>query len=544
MSIKALWLIPLLTFSFYSHASSYTDELLYVDKMYSAMKTESVYDFIANLDYKNQPFKELGIKDPLNASLFPPDIASIPFIWKDHTGSTAWLLSISLNNEVCFNALLDKSWWLPQQKTWERLKRIAAEDILTVKIYGIGGWDGQTILSENKITFSFSKDPVDANIMFMRKPLPFLYAKQHPEETQILLGDISSYVAPQPIMSEVKICTNCHTYSLNGEVFAMDVDYGGDKGAFAMASTKSDMVLDQQNIFSWNNIPVKKPAKYSMGLFSQLSPSGRYLAGTVNETSVFVMMDDLYFSQLFFPATGQIAIFDKEKDSYKTLKGADLKNRVQTAPSFSPDTKTVAFSVAPIQSNLIKKVLKKKILKESPKQNIKDLNKKYPVQFDIYTVPFNSGKGGVSKPLKGASKNGKSNYFPRYSPDGKWMVFTQSPTGLVLQPESKLCIIPAKGGTPRYLESNMDVMNSWHSWSVNSKWIVFTGKAYSPYTELYITHISDTGKSSPAVRLFRFSDDQRAAMVPEFLSTSGAVPETINFILSDLNVKDMAVDGR
>lgn len=68
-------------------------------------------------------------------------------------------------------------------------------------------------------------------------------------------------------------------------------------------------------------------------------------------------------------------------------------------------------------------------------------------------------------PLQGASHNGFSNYSPRYSPDGKWLVFTQSPTGLVLQPDSRLFIVPASGGTARPLKSNQPVMNSWHSWS-------------------------------------------------------------------------------
>ena len=53
------------------------------------------------------------------------------------------------------------------------------------------------------------------------------------------------------------------------------------------------------------------------------------------------------------------------------------------------------------------------------------------------------------------------------------------------------------------LRCNLPVMNSWHSWSPNSKWIVFTSKANSPYTELYLTHIDDRGESSPAIRLFR-----------------------------------------
>lgn len=519
--------------------------LLYVDPAYSLLESQSVSTWINSLyKNKNSNTKEITIIEPLPETILPSDIASIAFLWEDSEQSTAWLVTISHKEKILVSALLDKPWWIPEKNLWYQLKAIAKQNELRVTIKGIGGWSGREILSENKTSFSFSEDALDARILFMRKPIPFLKAKQNPELTKLLVGDIFSYKQPKVIMSNFTVCTNCHTYSSDGKVFAMDVDYGGDKGAFAMATIQSDMKLDKNNIFSWNKIPAMKPSSYSMGLFAQLSPKGRYLAATVNETSVFVMMDDLYFSQLFFPSTGQIAIFDRKKETYRLLPGASLETMVQTSPSWSPDGKIIAFSAVSTKPDLIQKVLKKKILNESPKQNIKDLNKKYNVQFDIYTVPFNKGKGGKALLLEGASNNGYSNYFPRYSPDGRWIVFTQSPTGLVLQPESRLCILPAEGGALRYLKSNMAIMNSWHSWSPNSKWIVFTCKATSPYTELYITHIDNKGESSPAVRLFRFSNKELAAMVPEFVPFSARIPRLVSLETDQGPQKNMAIDGR
>ncbi|MCD4676962.1 MAG: hypothetical protein K8S18_13345 [Desulfobacula sp.] len=510
------------------------------------MKPESVFALINNFYKKeNSNLQKINIIEPLPQTLLPCDISSIAFSWEDSGQSTSWLLTISNKEKTLVNALLDKPWWIPKKNLWDKLKKTAKEKKLTIKIKGIGGWNGREILSENKtFSFSFSKDALDARIMFMRKPIPFLKAKQNPEMTKLLVGNISSYKQPEIIMSNLTTCANCHTYSSDGKVFAMDVDYSGDKGAFAMTPMRSVIKLGKNNIFSWNKIPVRKPASYSMGLFAQLSPSGRYLAATVNETSVFVMMDDLYFSQLFFPSTGQIAIFDHATKNLKLLPGASLETMVQTAPAWSSDGKIIAFSAIPTNPDLIQKVLAKKIVNESPKQNIKDLNKKYNVQFDIYTVSFNNGKGGKAQPLAGAANNGYSNYFPRYSPDGRWIVFTQSKTGLVLQPESRLCIIPAQGGTLRYLKSNMPIMNSWHSWSPNSKWIIFTCKATSPYTQLYITHIDNNGESSPAVRLFRFSNKELAAMVPEFIPFSAKIPRLISLQPDSAEKKNMANDGR
>lgn len=542
----------LIQFLFLTHASfsiSYDKPcfkpLLYVDASYGALEAESVSEWINSLQKdENVALSKINIIEPLPGTILPSDMASVPFSWEDHKQSTAWLLTISCKGKPLVNAMLDKPWWIPEKTIWEQLKKRAGKKALDVHIKGIGGWSGREIHSSGGTVFSFSKDALDARILFMRKPVPFLMAKQNPEMTQLLVGDIGSYGPPEMIMSNVKTCANCHTYSSNGKVLAMDVDYGGDKGAFAMAAMQSDIRLGRKDIFSWNQMPAIAPAAYSMGLFAQLSPDGKHLAATVNETSVFVMMDDLYFSQLFYPSTGQIAIFNRKKETYKLLPGASLETRVQTAPSWSPDGKMIAFSAVSTQPDLIRKVLAKKVLKESPKQRIHALNKRYNVQFDIYIVPFNKGKGGKAQPLAGASHNGYSNYFPRYSPDGRWIVFTQSPTGLVLQPDSRLCIIPADGGTARLLKSNMPVMNSWHSWSPNSKWIVFTCKASSPYTELYLTHMDKTGESSPAVRLFRFSNKELAAMVPECVPISAKIPDAVSLFLPDSKGRTMAIDGR
>jgi len=112
-----------------------------------------------------------------------------------------------------------------------------------------------------------------------------------------------------------------------------------------------------------------------------------------------------------------------------------------------------------------------------------------------------------------------SNYFAKYSPDGKWIVFCKAKSYMLLQPDSELYIIPAEGGKARRLRANTTRMNSWHSWSPNGKWLVFSSKANSDYTQLFITHIDEQGRSSPAVLLEHFTAPDRAANIPEFVNT-------------------------
>ena len=85
-------------------------------------------------------------------------------------------------------------------------------------------------------------------------------------------------------------------------------------------------------------------------------------------------------------------------------------------------------------------------------------------------------------------------------------------------PDSKLFIIPADGGTPREMNCNTSDMNSWHSWSPNSKWIVFSSKKRGPYTDLYLTHIDDNGNDTPPVLLENLSIENRAVNIPEFVN--------------------------
>jgi tetratricopeptide (TPR) repeat protein len=61
-------------------------------------------------------------------------------------------------------------------------------------------------------------------------------------------------------------------------------------------------------------------------------------------------------------------------------------------------------------------------------------------------------------------------------------------------------------------------MNSWHSWSPNGRWLVFSSKARSPYTQLWLTHIDDQGESTPPVLLAHMTSPDRAANIPEFVS--------------------------
>ena len=312
----------------------------------------------------------------------------------------------------------------------------------------------------------------------------------------------------------------------------MDIDYRNDKGAYVLTPTREKIELAEDDFITWNDFP-EKDGNTNMGLFSKVSPDGNYVVSTVHEKNFMALMNDLDFSQLFFTFGGIIAYYSRSSQKFQPLPGADDPTCVQTSPAWSPDGNYVVFSRAKANKRLLELIDNYRPADISPNTRIDDLNAKYQIQYDLYKVAFNHGKGGIPEPIKGASKNGMSNYCARYSPDGNWIVFNQSKTGLLLQPDSQLFIIPAEGGIARKMICNKDIMNSWHSWSPNSRWLVFTSKINTPFTELFLTHIDKKGNDSPPVLLSRLNSEKFAANIPEFINPHKGVLKKIKLL--DLN---------
>jgi Flp pilus assembly protein TadD len=185
---------------------------------------------------------------------------------------------------------------------------------------------------------------------------------------------------------------------------------------------------------------------------------------------------------------------------------------VQTSAFWSPDGKYLIFSRATAQDPYPP---------NAPIPTFAGDPREPQIQYDLYRIPFNHGFGGKAEPVPGASHNGMSNNFPKVSPDGKWIVFVENHSGLLMRPDSKLYIVPFAGGKARLLRANLWRMNSWHTFSPNGRWLAFSSKARSPYTQLMLTHIDAQGNDSPAILLENTTAANRAVNIPEFVNISG-----------------------
>ena len=99
--------------------------------------------------------------------------------------------------------------------------------------------------------------------------------------------------------------------------------------------------------------------------------------------------------------------------------------------------------------------------------------------------------------LFNARKLGKSANHPRPSYDGRFLLFTMSDYGCfpIWHREADQWLLDLRTGKARPLdEINSRGTDSYHNWSSNSHWIVFTsrrGNGY--YTTLYMAHVNADG---------------------------------------------------
>jgi tetratricopeptide (TPR) repeat protein len=468
----------------------------------------------APVAFPAEPAGALEIKYPLDETLFPPEIVAPTFVWSDGSeGVKNWVVLVRFGDQAeVLRYPTAEPRWRPSEADWERIKKRSVEHDAEVAVVGLG--PDSRAASAARVRIRTSTDPVGDSIFYREVPLPFLDVVRDPSRIRWRFGTVDSQESPPIVLENLPVCGNCHSFSRDGSVLGLDVDYGNDKGAYAVLPVSKEMTLDDKKIITWSDYK-RNEGDATYGLLSQVSPDGRYAISTVKDRAVFVATPDIQFSQLFFPIKGILVVYDRETGSFKPLPGADDPAYVQSNPTWSPDGKYVVFARTKAYHKASAADPRGVLLNEKDVPEF--VERREPFKFDLYRVPFNGGKGGKAEPIEGASNNGMSNYFAKFSPDGKWIVFCKAKDFMLLMPDSELFIIPAEGGEARRLRANTPLMNSWHSFNSNGRWLVFSSKAYTPYTQLFLTHIDEQGNSTPPVVLERFTAKDRAANIPEFV---------------------------
>jgi Flp pilus assembly protein TadD len=498
---------------------------------------------------------------PRAGSVFPPEIIAPLFQWRDSAGdATIWKIRIEFGEgtkpvelwspgEKMEIGYVDTSLegfvpptltteqqaahcWRPDPKLWEFIKEHSVRRPATAWIAGYARKDAATSVSQGHVSISTSRDPVGAPIFF--RDVPLLLPPPQESERGVIkplpdsalpkikwqLRDIS-VPNSKVIMEGLHTCANCHSISRDAKTLGIDVDGpANDKGLYALVPVHKVSSISNDYVVRWSDFSdPDKIAQKRFGFMSQVSPDGRYVVTSIDVPGAHGrrVLDRLYngffsfygFGQVFFPTRGVLAWYDRDNRKLQPLPGADDPEYVQTSAFWSPDGKYLVFSKAKAKDPYSPG--------QTPAKYANDPNETQ-MQYDLYRIPFNGGKGGVAERVIGASENGLSNNFPKVSPDGKWIVFVQNKNGLLMRPDSHLYIVPFQGGTARRLNCNLAVMNSWHSFSPNGRWLVFSSKTPSYYTQMYLTHIDENGNDTPAILIEHATAANRAVNIPEFMN--------------------------
>ncbi len=522
----------------------------------------------------------ITIDYPSEGSVFPPDFAAPTVLWRDSADtSTSWQIQITFSDRApgitvksngdalrvgeidprCVAATNElpeltpqqaaAHTWKPDAETWSAIKRHSLERPATITITGFRDQNRNEAVSRGRVTIQTSKDPVAAPIFYRDVPLmPSELQKGvikplSPAAVPLVAWRLRDVGEPRSrvVMEGLHTCANCHSFSADGKTLALDLDGPqNDKGMYAIVPVRARMSIQNRDVITWPSFREMGKGQVRVGFMSQVSPDGRYVATMVKGAMYVNNFKDYRFLQVFYPTRGILAWYSRETGRLQALPGADDPRYVHTNVVWSPDGKYLVFARAAAKDPY-----------PAGAQLAAYANDPHeiPIQYDLYRIPFNGGRGGRAEPIAGASRNGMSNSFPKVSPDGRWIVFVQCRNGQLMRPDSQLYIVPAEGGQARRMRANTELMNSWHSFSPNGRWLVFSSKSRSPYTRMFLTHLDENGNDSPAILIENATAANRAVNIPEFVNipprgiTKIDVPAVEYYRLLDL-AWEFAVKGQ
>ena len=420
----------------------------------------------------------------------PSNIAPLRFMLKTGTGEAIAVLS-SGTQQIIEKA--DESKFLFDESEWKDLLKKAKGQDIQLKIYQKqdGSW-----AEYQSFPIHVANEEVDSHLAY--RLIPPGYEPWY--RMGIYQRDITTF-KEKAILENTQTdnnCMNCHSFPMQNP----------DKMLFHMRAVYGGTYLVNGN--EVEKLDGKVGDEIASFVYPSWHPSGDFIALSTNKTL-----------QSFHRAhSNRIEVYDEKSDVFvydiqrhKVLTDSLLfsKNAFETFPTFSPDGKSLYFCSASIPDTL-----------KMPR----DFE---TIKYNLCRIDFNPESqtfGTEVDTIYSVRKEGRSAKFPRVSPDGKYLVFTVSDYGnfsiwhhdadMFIYDFSKKMYIPLN-------EANSNDTESYHSWSYNSRWLVFSSRRDDGlYTRPYITYIDENGKARKPFMLPQEDPDfYRSFMfsynIPEFI---------------------------
>lgn len=257
-------------------------------------------------------------------------------------------------------------------------------------------------------------------------------------------------------------------------------------------------------------VNLKTDSTLSAGVYPAWHPTLDLIAYSVNDTHQRFFASDNQKVEVIDAASGLIS-YDTDRGTVTTI--IDEPDVMETFPAWSPDGLTLYYSAARYPAGV------------TPDKVDMAFDS---LRYDILAMRFNPADHTFSAPdtIVAASARGRSALLPRVSPDGKWLLFCEADHGTfhIWHKDSDLFVMNiASGEISPLTEANSNDTDSYHSWSSNSRWILFSSRRDDgSYTRPYITYFSPEGKASKAFVVPQedtsyYKDLMKSYNVPEFM---------------------------
>ncbi len=264
-------------------------------------------------------------------------------------------------------------------------------------------------------------------------------------------------------------CVNCHGFN-RGDPTRMSLHIRGDHGA--------TLLLDEGKLTAYNT---KTDRTLGFCVYPYWHPSGKYIAYSVNTTRQTFHSRNANRIEVFDTAS-DIQVYDVEHNQLIITPSLMTDSLYETFPVFSADGRTLYFSAA----------------HALPEGNMQIDS----VRYSLYSIDFDADKGAYGSSIRRVIDHGDSCSvcFPRPSYDGRFLVYSVANYGQfsIWHHEADLWMLDLQTGECRPMEEiNSDDTESFHNWSSNSRWMVFSSRRDDGlFTRPYFTHIDAEGHAT------------------------------------------------
>ena len=397
----------------------------------------------------------------------PINIAPLTFEIDGKVDDVVARLSVGEEEVVCGGPKIQ-----PDVDDWHRLAEAAKGKAINVEVY-VKDNDNWTRFKPFNIYVS--PDSIDPYISYRLISPSYVTYEELTINQRCLENYEESVIFDNMLCSEGAQgqCINCHNYQ----------QYNPDRMQFHARQNMGGTVIAYDGKIQ--KINMRNDSILSAGVYPTWHPWLPFIVYSTNMTG-----------QTFHSVNpNKIEVFDSESDliAYNVEKN-EVTNiekdpaEMECFPFWAPDGKTLYYCSAHFEysDSVGDKGLEFITRTQEAKYNL------YKKRFDPETMQF-----GPRELVFAADSLGKSATLPRISPDGRYLMFTLAKYGVfhIWHHDADLFLLDLQTGEVRNMEEiNSPDTESYHSWSSNGRWVVFSSRRYDGnYTRPFIAHVDEKG---------------------------------------------------